>query len=136
MVGASLLGATECLAGDIDAWPMLLLLLLVLVLNKVVTPMLCASWWSTGEDLIEAGDPLAKCTLLWPLEELIEFISSSLPEMLPTMNKCVLNRLRLRPWLYDVKKPWLVVVAKDDSLGVWQVLKGAIRALLAWPHCD
>jgi hypothetical protein len=31
VVGASLLGAAECLAGDVDAWPALLL---VLVLNE------------------------------------------------------------------------------------------------------
>jgi len=33
VVGASLIGATECLDGDVDAWPALVLLLM-LVLNE------------------------------------------------------------------------------------------------------
>lgn len=96
--------------------------------------MLYANWWSTGEDPIEAGDPLAKCPLSWPCDEPIEFVSSSLPERLLAMNEVALNKLRLIPWLYDVKKPWLAVVAKDDGLGGWQDPGGVRRVLLAWPH--
>jgi len=51
--------------------------------------------------------------------------------MLPAMNEVALNKLRLTPWLYDVKKPWLAVAVKDDGLGAWQDPGGVRRAWLA-----
>jgi hypothetical protein len=90
----------------------------------VVAPALYANWCSTGEDPIEAGDPLAKCALSWPCEEPIEFVSSSLPETLPAMNEDALNKLRLTPWLYDVKKPWLAVAARTTAWGRGRIQEG------------
>jgi hypothetical protein len=66
----------------------------------------------------------------------MEPVSSSLPEVLPAMNEAALNKLRLTPWLYDVKKPWLAVVAKDEAFEAWPDPGFVRRALLAWVHCD